>query len=350
MAAISCALSLDDIAPFPCATDGTCPYGFTCGPKNECLSNATCSNQCAAPEVCCAGTCVSLQTAVANCGACGHACSIPNASQSCVQGQCRGKSCKAGFADCNGDLSQEGGDGCEVTLATDSNNCGACGTKCPSNEVCNAGTCGCSTPPGGGNCVVFPECNCTPNENCTRGEGTSPLPEHCVPAGQQAPYSNCTADTQCPVGYLCIAQLCSQLCGQTTDCNTSADPGTWACLKVFNNSTYLGYGICSPHCNPLKPTVADSLHTPCPSNAPWCNPASNDQGATFCVGGPVGTKGIGAACSSFNECLAGEICPTATNQCTRLCTKNADCPASLPKCYFNTVWYDYQTHLGYCGA
>jgi hypothetical protein len=67
-----------------------------------------------------------------NCGACGTVCSAANmASVSCSGGSCNG-ACQAGFADCNGNKAS---DGCESNISSDHNNCGACGNVCSSNNI-----------------------------------------------------------------------------------------------------------------------------------------------------------------------------------------------------------------------
>jgi predicted secreted protein len=48
------------------------------------------------------------------------------------------KSCASGTGNCDG----KAGNGCEVNLDTDSNNCGACGNQCPNNKpYCKSGSC-----------------------------------------------------------------------------------------------------------------------------------------------------------------------------------------------------------------
>jgi hypothetical protein len=76
-----------------------------------------------------------------NCGGCGDSCSIENGSRECVaEGRshvCGPRVCLAGFADCNGLLS----DGCEVALATNPAHCGACDASCEPDERCESGAC-----------------------------------------------------------------------------------------------------------------------------------------------------------------------------------------------------------------
>jgi hypothetical protein len=83
---------------------------------------------------------VNLLTSPEHCGACGRACNFDNATGTCDMGNCS-VVCEAGFADCNGDLS----DGCETDTRTSVDNCGACGNVCDLQNVtthaCAMGTC-----------------------------------------------------------------------------------------------------------------------------------------------------------------------------------------------------------------
>jgi hypothetical protein len=71
--------------------------------------------------------------------------------------------CVAGYADCNGEPS----DGCEVDLAANDANCGACGVAC--QGLCANGSCIIC---GDGECSVGAE-SCV---NCARDCGTCPAP------------------------------------------------------------------------------------------------------------------------------------------------------------------------------
>jgi len=81
-----------------------------------------------------------LDTDEANCGECGFLCQPDNAFGDCVEGKCLIDECLAGYTDCNEEL----GDGCEVTTATDVDNCGECKKVCDldnATEACVNGLC-----------------------------------------------------------------------------------------------------------------------------------------------------------------------------------------------------------------
>lgn len=90
----------------------------------------------------CGEDCVDLQNDPNNCGACGNQCPGPSPSvgggPGCVAGECT-YVCNPGWADCNASIY----DGCEVNLASDSLNCGACKKKCKGGQgqPCVDGVC-----------------------------------------------------------------------------------------------------------------------------------------------------------------------------------------------------------------
>ena len=87
-----------------------------------------------------------------NCGGCGVACSGQNVAPACGSGVCDG-ACAVGFADCNGDKQT---DGCETHTGADTANCGACGVVCSTSEImsvaCSAGICDGACATGWGDC------------------------------------------------------------------------------------------------------------------------------------------------------------------------------------------------------
>lgn len=75
---------------------------------------------------------------VTTCGACDVHCDAIHGSPICENYECvvPDGACAAGYADCDDD----GQNGCEVELATDNDNCGACGRVCQ-GVACSAGMC-----------------------------------------------------------------------------------------------------------------------------------------------------------------------------------------------------------------
>jgi hypothetical protein len=84
----------------------------------------------------CGGYCTYLDDDPANCGTCGHVCDETHASAYCSSGSC-GLICDTGYDDCDVDVTT----GCEANLRRDNNNCGTCGTVCPTDQICYLGTC-----------------------------------------------------------------------------------------------------------------------------------------------------------------------------------------------------------------
>jgi hypothetical protein len=77
------------------------------------------------------GACETDVTTVTNCGACGNDCSAgqpANTIAACTLGQCS-YACRTGFGDCDGDLNDDGGGGCETNLNSFST-CGSCTNDC----------------------------------------------------------------------------------------------------------------------------------------------------------------------------------------------------------------------------
>jgi hypothetical protein len=112
---------------------GVC--GRACGDQEVCM-DARCGPACAGNgTTLCNDQCIDLDTDVDNCGACGTECEtfLPNAKGSlCSGGKCIISGCKTDYADCDKSIAN----GCEIALRTDANNCGSCGNKCASGQVC----------------------------------------------------------------------------------------------------------------------------------------------------------------------------------------------------------------------
>jgi hypothetical protein len=148
---------------------------------------------CVAPRMLCGVICTDLQTDTANCGVCGRACPAPtdggaSAVATCVAGAC-GIACTPGFTDCDHDVSN----GCEVATANDVHNCGACDHACPvpqnTTATCAGGVCGAA-------CVAgFADCDGTTADGC---EMACAAPANASPTCSGAPPA---CGFACDVGF-----------------------------------------------------------------------------------------------------------------------------------------------------
>ena len=169
------------VCSFTCLTgfencDGNNTNGCEINLNTNLANCGTCGNACAlanATAACVGGVCsivscntnfrncdlitsngceIDIRTNTNNCGACGNICTAPNATTACLNGSCILVSCNPGFANCDGNTSN----GCETTSLATTTNCGSCGVVCPtrpnSTSVCTAGVCSIVCNSGFGNC------------------------------------------------------------------------------------------------------------------------------------------------------------------------------------------------------
>ncbi len=97
-----------------CLGDTDCPSGEICV-QNACAPGCSPTQPCAdSSHTCCNNSCHALSSDINNCGACGTACpSYANATAVCSNGSCSMGSCAPGFLDCN----QNPADGCETNAS-----------------------------------------------------------------------------------------------------------------------------------------------------------------------------------------------------------------------------------------
>ena len=98
---------------------------------------AYCQVSCLPPMTSCGGVCTNLRTDPKNCGACGNACSLPNATAYCSSGLCWVETCNFGWGDCDGVFSN----GCETNVLTNLKSCGGCFITCQGGTACYSGQC-----------------------------------------------------------------------------------------------------------------------------------------------------------------------------------------------------------------
>jgi hypothetical protein len=137
LACLGCAA--DDGAPAHAAPGGATSGqsgagGMPNGGGGGASGGASGAATCAAPRLTCAGACIDVASNDQNCGACGVACLN---GKHCALGKC---DCSAGQMAC--------GDSC-VDVMTSAQHCGACGMACPTDGVCKAGHCAASDGCGG---------------------------------------------------------------------------------------------------------------------------------------------------------------------------------------------------------
>ncbi|MEZ4407961.1 MAG: hypothetical protein R3A52_16020 [Polyangiales bacterium] len=229
-----------------------------------------------------------LNVSATNCGACGRACSLANATAGCASGACTVASCNTGFANCNGMAS----DGCEVNTRNDNNHCGVCGNVCPGGQRCSAGVCVSTCPSGqvacGSSCVT-----------------TATDPDHCGGCSMACSNNNVAARA-------CAASACSGVCSPGFgDCN--ANLRSDGC-EVNTQTNAAHCGGCGMACSTSHVTAACSggvCNGACAAGYADCNDDKRGDGCE------VDTRVSVANCGG-----CGNVCP-ARAHATATCVASA---------------------------
>ncbi len=209
---------------------------------------------CPAGQTLCAGSCRALATDPTNCGVCGTVCSARvNAAATCVGSAC-GYTCDVGFADCNGVAT----DGCEVNTNTSLANCGACGSACTIANgmgACSMGRCGVASCGAG-----YADCNGIATDGCEVNTNTSAA--NCGACGHTcAEGTMCTSGacvTSCPVGTM----LCGGACATTSTDPANCGACGHACAAPAGGSAVCTAGTCGAHCSDGSMPVAGACLVP----------------------------------------------------------------------------------------
>jgi hypothetical protein len=337
-----------------CATGSADDLGFfTDGGPTDGATNkdAPASDTgCGVGLVTCDDKCVDTAFDRDNCGACGTKCA---SAEVCKAGKCSG--------DCGTLTSCAGDSGTKcVNTKTDTANCGACGKVCPTGQLCSDGACA-------------PDCGTS-----TRCPGATP---YC--ADVKTDVKNCGyCGNACPSGQDCIAGTCGLLCTPpTTKCggactNTNTDPmncGACAAACSVPNATAgcaggsCTVGTCNAGFGNCDSVATNGCETNTANNVAHCgscgNACSVANGTAGCSGGSCTV----ASCSpNFGNCdgSPGNGCEVnlLTNHshcgsCGNACSggqtcKSGACATAVSGTFTATVTYSgtaFCPGVGICG-
>ncbi len=340
----SCVMSACRIA---CTTgygncDGQTPNGCETNLNTTVASCGACGRACAlahATSGCAAGACTvvtcdagwancdgnaangcetDLNNTVGSCGACGRACSLPNATPACRSGACAVSMCAAGYGDCDAMAAN----GCETNLNTTVTSCGVCGRACSlpnATAACTAGACAVAAcAPGFGNCDGMAANGCETDLRSTN--------------------SNCgTCGTVCGAGTVCSGSLCGSICGAgTTYCagrcvNLTSDPAHcsacgMACPPRANATPVCRASACGFTCNTgfadCDGNPANGCETNLNTTVASCGACGNAcmlaNATPSCV---AGACAVASCTTGFGNCdgVAANGCETNTTTSTTHC-------------------------------
>ncbi len=163
-----------------------------------------------------------------------------------------------------------------------------------------------------------PQCGCTAGQACTLDANNDRL---CQEAGSTQPGSECFAPTDCAVNGICLLTSdvnasCYKFCSSDAEC---AAPGG-LCLELAASGTpIVGAAVCTENCDLAS-------NSGCSVSGTACRFGREPDGLMrlFTLCGTAGTTPLGSACTSNDECAAGNLC---FGTCEKLCQiGGAACP------------------------
>ena len=171
-----------------------------------------------------------------NCSACGSVCAFPNATSTCIAGSCSLFGCLPGFENCDGSI----GNGCESSVLSDPDNCGSCGERCEypnARGFCEEGRCTIGFCEG-----TYANCDFNPANGCESDLATDP--GDCGFCGNTCRLDNATA--ACVDGG-CVIDTCDPGWG---DCDGINENGCEADLDADpDNCSRCGLECITPNAN-----------------------------------------------------------------------------------------------------
>ena len=272
--------------PPSCQTNSDCDTGESC--VGGFCSQTGCTPSCASKDVCLDGLCVP-----------------PGSGQS---------ACAKPYQPC------QNGDGLYcANLLTDSTNCGACGTTCPTGEVCN----------GSGVCAV----TCIPSETKCQGSGGA----LCV--NVQSDNQNCGQCGQaCPAGQSCSAGACAATCAvpfatcgpaSSIYCaDLASDPSNCGgCGKACPAGGSCLDGGCAVFCPAPFVLCSSNGGSPCVNPDPLTGvcPSGGGYGCVDLSFDVANCGSCGNNCGASSVCFSGSCAPCGGAQ--QLCCPGGHCNA-----------------------
>ena len=237
---------------------------------------------------------------VNNCGGCGVTCAPrAHSAPTCAAGAC-GLACDAGWADCDGDISN----GCEIDLTSDAGHCGACTTACGNHETCQSGACSATVCAAG-----WANCDHDAGNGCESLSASDV--QNCGRCGNACSFANATAEcTAGACGFsVCVAGF--------ADCDGAAANG----CEIDLSSDGANCGACGSACTGGQACASGSCA--CPAGKTFCGGACVDTSSDGANCGACGT-----ACGAASSCIGGAcVCgeQVCGNQCVDLTSDVNNC-------------------------
>lgn len=362
----NCAYTPTRARRFTCVAPGTTPVQDACDLDDQCALGNVCHNglcmaTCATNEECGEDAqCVDVLTADGvepDIRVCSKPCD-PLDSESCGQGAmcaatsgayptCVRKRGEDGRNEdpCEGDADCEHGFGCTedavcrawCTLEIpEGAEAGSQPSECPAHSTCDPaanafglGQCSkpCPVPTvEGSECSILPvSCGCSADQTCHIEEWGKTI---CEAPGPNGYMTWCDKNSQCGVGFSCLANLCRPVCDDTAPCADGS-----SCIKTLSSDS--SPSACLGHCDPLAPESSTGDFTACGTGA-YCSPGfSTDSNSpeSHCLRGTDARPGVaGEACGNDTDCENGLGCDLGTQTCAAWCTSDQDCEQSS-SCY-----------------